>query len=122
MEKKLEQLKGILAEVADLTATAAVLEWDAQVKMPPGGAEGRSFQLGTIQKLAHKTGTSPEVGRLLDELQPYAEGLDPDSDDARLLRVTRRLYDMQVRVPSKMVEEFAQLISLGYHAWERARA
>ncbi len=111
-----------MAEAADLVATAAVLEWDAQVKMPPGGAEGRSFQLGTIQKLAHKTFTSPEVGRLLDELQPYAEGLDPDSDDARLLRVTRRLYDMQVRVPSKMVEEFAQLISLGYHAWEQARA
>lgn len=122
MEKKLEQLKAILAEVSDLETTAALLEWDAQVNMPPGGAKGRSYQMGTIQKLAHVKFTSVEVGRLLDELQPYAEGLDPDSDNARLVRVTRRHYERRTRVPSEMVEEFAQLTTLGYHAWEKARA
>lgn len=122
MEKKLEHLKEILAEVRDLVTTAALLEWDAQVNMPPGGAQARSYQMGTIQKLAHAIGTSAEVGHLLDDLQPYAESLDPDSDDARLVRVTRRLYEQQVRVPSDMVEEFAQLTTLGYHAWEKARA
>lgn len=121
MQEKLNTLKAILAEVADLTSTAFLLEWDAQVKMPPGGAEGRSHQQATVQKLAHVRLTSPEVGRLLDDLQPHIEQLDPDSDEARLVRVTRRQFDKRTRVPAEMVAEFAQLVTMAYHAWERAK-
>ena len=39
MSEKLEQLKTLLAEVADLNATQAVLGWDQQTYMPKGGNE-----------------------------------------------------------------------------------
>jgi carboxypeptidase Taq len=122
MSEKLEQLKEKLGEVADIGSAASVLSWDQQVNMPPGGAEGRGYQLGTLQKLAHEKFTSPEVGRLLEALQPYAAGLDPDSDDARLVKVTRRLFEKQTRVPAEYIVEFARVTTSAHHVWQAARA
>lgn len=121
MTNKLNQLKEILAEVYDLNAAAALLGWDQQTYMPPGGTEGRGQQLGTLQKLAHIKFTSPEVGKLLDDLVKETRILDPDSNEARLVKVTKREYDKRTRVPPEMVEEFAQATTNAYIAWMQAR-
>ncbi|NLG73998.1 MAG: carboxypeptidase M32 [Chloroflexi bacterium] len=121
MEEKLKQLKAILGEVSDINNAIALLDWDQQVNMPPGGVEARGYQIATLSNLAHVKFTSDEVGKLLDEFQPLAEQLDPDSDDARLLRVTKREYDKQTRVPSELVIEFAQVTSVAHNAWQEAR-
>ena len=76
MEDKLKQLQTILGEVSDLYAAAALLGWDQQTYMPSGAAEDRGYQLGTVETIAHLKFTSQEVGKLLDELQPYAEQLE----------------------------------------------
>lgn len=122
MEKKLERLKTILAEVDDLNSASSVLGWDQQTYMPPGGTQRRGYALSTLQTLAHVRFTSAEVGQLLDELTPWAESQDPDSDEARLIRVTRRNYEKATRVPPEMVAEFAQLTTLAHQAWQEARA
>jgi carboxypeptidase Taq len=122
MEKKLEQLRAIQAEISDLSYTAALLGWDQQTYMPTGGAEARSNQQALLGRLVHERGTSPELGKLLDELKPFAAGLDPDSDDARLVKVTVRAYEKAIRVPSKHVVEFSQATTLGYQAWVEARS
>lgn len=122
MESKLKQLKNLLGEVSDLQSAAALLSWDQQTYMPPGGAEGRGHQLSTLETLAHLKFTSAEIGRLLDELTPYAETLDPDSDEACLIRVTRREYEKRTRVPSDLVAEFARATTLAHQAWTEARA
>ncbi len=122
MEKKIEQLKTILAEISDLSYTAALLGWDQQTYMPPGGAEARGNQLALLGRLVHERVTSPELGKLLDELKPYAASLDPDLDDARLVKVTARGYEKAVRVPTKHVVEFSQATTLGQQAWVEARA
>ncbi len=122
MEKKIEQLKTILSEISDLSYTAALLGWDQQTYMPPGGAEARGNQLALLGRLVHERVTSPELGKLLDELKPYAASLDPDLDDARLVKVTARGYEKAVRVPTKHVVEFSQATTLGQQAWVEARA
>jgi carboxypeptidase Taq len=122
MEDKLKQLQTMLAEVSDLNAAAALLGWDQQTYMPSGGAEGRGYQLGTVETLAHLKFTSQEVGKLLDELQPYADQLDPDSNEARLIKVTRRKYDKQTKVPSQLIAELAQVTAVAHQAWAEARA
>lgn len=122
MESTLTQLKTILAEVSDLQNVASLLNWDQQTYMPPGSAEGRGYQLSTLQTLAHTKFTSSEVGKLLDDLEPYAEELDPDSDVARLIKVTRRDYEKEIKVSAKWVSEFARVTTLAHHAWEEARA
>ncbi len=122
MQDKLEQLKSILAEVYDLNSSAALLGWEQQTYMPPGGTEGRGYQLGTLGKIAHIKFTSDEVGELLEELKPYQEQLDPDSDDARLIKVTRREYEKSTRVTAQWVEEFARETTIGHQVWQEARA
>lgn len=121
MKDKLNELKEILAEVADLNNAAAVLSWDQETYMPDGGAEARGEALATLEKLAHETFTSDKVGRLLDELQPLAEQLDPDSNDTRLLKVTKREYVKNTRLPAEMVAEKARLTTAANQAWRKAR-
>ncbi|HSF82727.1 MAG TPA: carboxypeptidase M32 [Anaerolineales bacterium] len=122
MEEKLEQLKNILAEVSDLYSTAALLGWDQQTYMPPAGAEGRGHQLSTISTIAHNKFTSEEVGSLLEALKGPASELDPDSDEARLLKVTTRHYEKETKVPPEMVAEFAQVTTMAHQVWQEARA
>jgi carboxypeptidase Taq len=91
-ETKLSQLKTLLNEVFDLYNIIGLLQWDQQVNQPPGGTQNRSYQLSTLYRLYHSQYTSDEIGRLLEDLGPYAAQLEPDSDDARLIRVTTRRY------------------------------
>jgi carboxypeptidase Taq len=121
MEEKITQLRDILAEISDLRSTAALLDWDQQTYMPPGGAEARGNQIALIHRLAHERSTSPVLGELLEALKPYAASLDPDSDEARLVKVTSRDYEKAVRVPTKHVVEFRKAATLGQQAWMEAR-
>jgi len=122
MDRKLKQLQTMLAEVSDLYAAAALLGWDQQTYMPTGGAEGRGNQLGTVETLAHLKFTAPEVGKILEDLQPYADQLDPDSNEARLIKVTRRHYDKQTKVPSELIAEMARVTAVAHQVWAEARA
>ncbi len=122
MEHKLSQLKDILAEVFDIQAAIALMDWDQQCYMPPDGAEGRGNQQATLSRIAHVRFTSDEVGQLLADLKPYAGQIDPDSDDARLLKVTVRQYEKRVKVPAALVAEYAQVTTVAHGVWTRARA
>lgn len=122
MESKLKQLKVILGEVVDLRNVSQVLGWDQQTYMPPGSSEDRGYHLATIDQLAHVKFTSDEVGKLLDELEPWTAQLDPDSDEARLVKVTRREYDKLIKVPPDMVMEFSQITTAAFSVWQEARA
>jgi carboxypeptidase Taq len=100
MHDKLDELKKIVGEVADLGSAAGLLGWDQQTYMPAGGGEARGQQLATIEKLAHQKSTSDELGKLLDDLKKEFGGKDSSSDDAALVRVATRDYDKAVRIPA----------------------
>jgi carboxypeptidase Taq len=121
MSEKLQQFKTLLAEVADLNNAQALLGWDQQTYMPPGGSEARGNQLATLGKISHQKFTSDEIGTLLSDLEKEYKGADPDSDDLRLLKVTRHNYDKATRVPSEFVAEFAVVTSKAFEAWVEAR-
>jgi len=121
MSEKLTTLKTLLAEVADLNSAAALLGWDQQTYMPPGGNEARGNQLATLGKISHEKFTSDEIGVLLADLERELSGADPDSDEARLLKVTRHKYDQATRVPAEFVAEFALVTSKAFDAWIEAR-
>ncbi len=122
MSEKFEKLKTLIAEVADLNAAQAVLGWDQQTYMPPGGAEARGNQLATLGSLTHQKFTSEKIGELIDELKTEFSDADPDSDDARYLKVLSKDYDEATKVPSEYVARFAQLTARGHESWAKARA
>jgi carboxypeptidase Taq len=117
----LEQLKERLAEVMDLYKVVRLLSWDMQTKMPAAGIGHRADQMATVQQLAHELFTDPEVGRWLDELQPLEESLDPDSDDASLIRVARRDYEKDVRVPPELRARMARAAAEARPVWVKAK-
>ena len=121
MSEKLEKLKVILGEVSDLNHIGAVLGWDQQVNMPPGGSEARGQQLATIGKIAQEKFISDEVGRLIEELKTEFAGADPASDEAALIRVTARNYDKARRVPPEFVAESAVVSTRAFNAWVEAK-
>jgi carboxypeptidase Taq len=121
MEAKLNDLRQQLYEVADLNSAAAVLNWDMSTYMPPGGAPARGRALATLGRLAHEKFTDPEVGRLLDALRSYEESLPYDHDDAALLRVTRRDYEREVKVPAALVSQIGEHTAMLYNKWTQAR-
>jgi carboxypeptidase Taq len=121
IEGKLAELRRRLAEVSDLNYAGAVLGWDQATYMPPGGAAARARQGATLSRLAHEKMTDPELGRLLDGLAKHTESFPRDSDDAALIRVTRRDYDKATRVPADFVERWSEMGSASYDAWTRAR-
>lgn len=110
-----------LREINDLHSAAAVLEWDQLTYMPPRGAEARGRQLATLQSHAHRLGAAPELGKLLDALEPEIAHLPPDHDDTALLRVARRDFERATKLPSAFVAEVANHTSLSYDAWAGAR-
>ena len=121
MQRKSEELKRRLFEIYDLQSVAELLRWDQTTYMPPGGAAARARQMAMLERMAHEKFVDPAVGRLLDDLRPYEEGLPYDSDEASLIRVVRRDYDKMVLVPAAFVGELESHLAASYESWVRAR-
>ena len=121
MEPALRELKERLGTIDDLERAVAVLVWDMEVWMPEGGGAARATQLATLQRLAHDHATDGRIGELLDSLEAYGDSLPYDSDDACLLRVTRRDWEKLRRIPSELAAELAGTSARSYEAWVRAR-
>jgi carboxypeptidase Taq len=121
VEAKLQELKTRLTEVNDLESVGALLGWDQTTYMPPGGAAARGRQLATLAKLSHEKFTEASIGKLLDDLRSYAESLPYDSDDASLIRITRREYERATKVPPAFMAQFYEHSAISYQVWSQAR-
>jgi len=116
------RLRERLARIADVQAAQAVLSWDQETYMPAGGGEARAHQLATLGRIGHEMLTDDEIGTLLEGAAAEVSGLDPDSDEARIVLVTRRDRDKAVRVPASLVGSLARATALAQQAWAKARA
>ncbi len=117
----IDRLRELLGQVVDLNAAQALLSWDQETYMPSGGLNARAQQLATLGQLAHESFVADEVGRLLEELEPLATELDPDSDQARMISVVRRDFDKATRLPATLVAELARSTAVSQQAWKGAR-
>jgi carboxypeptidase Taq len=122
MADALEQLKERLAEITDLGKVGRLLSWDQQTMMPLAGTGHRADQMATVYRLAHERFTDPAVGRLLEELRPLEESLDPDSDDAALIGVVRRDYEKAVNVPASLRAAMTRAAAEARPVWVKAKA
>ena len=67
MGEKYQALVSRLAEIRNINRALAVLSWDQQVNMPPGGAQARAAQIGTLTRIEHEMLISDETARLLED-------------------------------------------------------
>ena len=120
-QAKFDELRDRLAEISDLSKTGALLGWDQQVMMPPGGAALRAEQLATIGRIAHQKFTSAEMGTLIDGLRSWGEERDYDSFEASLIRVTALDWEKSSKVPSELRAEMSRSAALANPVWVDAR-
>jgi carboxypeptidase Taq len=120
-EKKLQELKSRLLEVGDLGHVNALLGWDQSTYMPPGGAEARGRQSALLARITQEKFIDRRIGKLLDDLRPYEESLPYESDDASLIRVTRREYERALRIPPAFLGEMNEHSALAFQTWTEAR-
>src|ERR1700722_19063799 len=125
MSSQMQALKTRLGTVSDLDGAAELAGWDQQTKMPPNGGQARADVLATLAALRHELFPADQTGRLLESATAELNGgggRDPDSDDARLIAVTRRRWEKARRVPTELEAEIARASSEGQEAWVAARA
>jgi len=121
MNDKYNQLKSKMSEIWDLSKAQAVLGWDRQTKMPPGGAAARTRQVTTLSRLIHERITDDCVGQLLEALDPFLGELDFDSEEASLIRLAKREYKKRTAVPTELVTAQAEAGGAANDAWIKAR-
>ncbi len=121
MQAKLNKLKARLKTIHDLHAISSLLFWDQATYMPPGGAQARGRQRALIEQMAHEHLTDKWIGQCLDSLLSYEQDLPYDSDDAALIRVTRRQYQKAIMVPAEFMARLSEHGATCYAAWIEAR-
>ena len=122
MQPSFDDLKSRLAEIHDLRRAQEILFWDQTVMMPPGGGAVRGAQVTTLDRIAHEKFISDEIGTLLEDLAGYEQELDYDSDDASLIRTTRRDWEKAHRVPADLAAEMTGAAADAHDVWAKARA
>ena len=122
MSDDLRKLRERLADVSDLRKSLMILFWDQRVTMPPGGAEARASAIATLGRIEHERFVDDELGSLLERLRPHEESFEYDSDDASLIRVTRRDWEKARREPPELRAERLRSAALAHGVWVEARA
>lgn len=121
----LTTLRTIDGEVQLLTHTAGVLSWDQETYMPEEAVDERARQLALLEALVHDKIVSERVGTALETLGASDETPMGDhalsDDDRRFVRQMHRQYARNVRLPRKLVEDFAESSSKSQAAWKKAR-
>ena len=120
--RELATLRTHLGEITDLQALGALMFWDQNTMMPPGGAAARADMADTLQRVLHARETDPGLGRLLDVLEPWAAAEDPEADAVRLVHWARRDFEKSVRVPADLAAHISRANAVGLQAWQEALA
>src|SRR3954454_15362183 len=122
MADALAQLTARMAVLGRLQQLGMLLSWDQRTQMTPAGARQRGEHMALIGSRAHETLVAPEIGKLLDELEPRLDSLDPDSFEAGTIRLARKNYEKEVNVPAELRADMARAAAEGNSVWLRAKA
>lgn len=121
LEKEIAELRSRSDEIQALRSIARMLEWDQLTKMPPGGAGARGRHFALAKKMAHDRLTDPSLRSLLDDLHSVESQFGPDSEEAALVKVVEREWEIAALVPPEFMARFYNHTSKTYDVWTKAR-
>jgi len=114
----IKELREIFAEIMRFNYISSLLNWDQEVNMMNyKSVKGRSKQMSLIRKLNHQRITSEKVGKLIKE----AEKLTLNEIDNAMLREITREYNLETKLPEKLVVDIAETSVLAAKDWREAR-
>ncbi len=115
-------LEAEIQSIHDLAMALDLLSWDQQCIMPVAANDQRAKQIETLSVLIHERKTSDDMGALLERSADEVSDAAHDSYEASLVRVMRRIYDLDRRVPTELEGRIAQAEAEGFATWRDARA
>jgi carboxypeptidase Taq len=118
MKKEIAQLAELDRQRTLLVHLSAILGWDQETFMPEKAIDERSEQLSLIEGLAHERSVMPEIGELLARVEGFS-GLD--AYEKAFVRVLKREYDRETKLPLALVTDFAKEVSVSQASWAQAR-
>ena len=104
-----------------LGSIQALLEWDQQTYLPPGGTHYRADQVGWLAGQIHQRETDERLGDWLGTLLESPLALDPHSDTGSTIHELNHRFRKKSRLPLDLVQSQAKLHSLGQREWVAAR-
>ena len=109
-----------------LSSVQNLAEWDQETYMPKDAIGIRSSQIEMLASLVHKSRTSKQFAKALDNLIDIdtAEIKDDKLSPAQIaaLREWRRDYLKSVKLPSSFVKQYARTVSTASHVWKTAKS
>jgi carboxypeptidase Taq len=106
-------------ELAHLNSIMALLQWDQEIMLPRNAAAGRAEQLSVLSTIIHRKITAQDLGKTLEELSAKPEELS--AADLSLIRILKREYDKNTKLPEKFVAAFSRVTSEALPVWVEAR-
>jgi len=120
-EQAYAELVRISREETILSSCVDLLDWDAEVCMPPHGVEHRAEQASLLAGILHDRSTDPRYAELINVVEESSLVVDRKSPEAVNVRELRREYDRERRLPRRLVEETARVTALASQIWSEAR-
>lgn len=105
-------------ETEALARISSRLGWDQETMMPRAAAHERGEEMAAIEGVLHQRRTDPRLGEWLAR----AGAGGGDAVSAANLRLIRRRYLRDSRVPVRLAAEIARATSVALGVWTAARA
>ncbi len=109
-------------EAALLQSAADTLEWDERTRMPLAAGDYRALQVSTLRAAVHRLKTDSRYGDQLQQLCEQAADEDPHGDVAATVRLLRRDWDRDCKLPTDLVQRIAAATVRGQQTWDAARS
>jgi len=109
-------------EIFLFDSAGAIVHWDMETMMPPKAIKLRSQQLALLSRIEHKMSTSPEIGKLLEDIMKHPEYADLDPVQKRNIYLVKKHYDEQTKLPEELVAEIAKQRAITTDIWKKAKA
>ncbi len=106
-----------IGRINDLLCSVNLLQWDARVMMPAGGAETRGQQIATLKGLAREAILDPALGEAAETALAGAL-TDTDRSAAEAVLEARAFH---AAIPSELLQAQSEQSALAGSAWAEAR-
>ena len=109
-----------LEERSRLVGVMGLMHWDQEVIMPKGSVEARAKQMAALARIIHEKSIDPDYGTLIDKLINSGRSEFSKVEWCNISEA-KRDFDLETKVPIELIQELAELSSLGHQIWAKAR-
>ena len=113
----IQDFKTHLDKIKNMQGILAILSFDANTGAPVGGSAARAGRIGFLSGELFALQTGKEMASLLDSLA--GQKLDPHTE--AMYRISKKIYDNNVKVPAEKVRALSELTSKARVVWEQSK-